>query len=163
MRIMCDAATENFQTHTMKKIFVTKESVRMKAVRPSGPGGHNADRRSLKVQMWALVTKLPLTEVEKKLVRKNLARHINKKGEIEVVCEAERSQEENRDIGLALMNKMITDAIVVKKARIPTEAPRTAKNEGVHQRRLRYTKKKERRVYTATSSTEMRSLKREVG
>ena len=147
----------------MKKIFVTKESVRMKAVRPSGPGGHNADRRSFKVQMWALVVKLPLTEVEKKLVNKNLSRHINKKGELEVVCEAERSQEENRDIGLALMNKMIADAIVVKKTRIPTEAPRNVKDEGVHQRRLRYTKKKERRVYEATSSTEMRGLKREVG
>ena len=147
----------------MRKPFVTKESVRMKAVRPSGPGGHNADRRSLKVQMWALVAKLPITAAEKKLVTKNLARHINKKGELEVICEAERSQEENRDIGLALMNKMIAGAIAVKKTRIPTEAPRNVKDEGVRQRGLRYTKKKERRTYKATSLSEMRSLKREVG
>lgn len=145
------------------KIFVTKESVRMKAVRPSGPGGHMADRRSLKVQMWAMVSKLPLTEAEKKMVLKNLAHRINKKGELEVVCEAERSQEENRDTGLELMNTMIAEAIKPKKARIPTEPPRNVKDEGVRQRGLRYTKKKERRISKAETRPNMGKLKNLAG
>lgn len=145
------------------KIFVTKESVRMKAVRPSGPGGHMADRRSLKVQMWATVAKLPLTEAEKKMVLKNLAHRINKKGELEVACEAERSQEENRDTGIELMNTLIADAIKVKKPRIPTEAPRNVKDEGIRERRLRYTKKKERRTSKAETRPNMAKLKNLAG
>lgn len=141
------------------KTFVTKESVRMKAVRSGGPGGHFADRRSMKVQMWALVEKLPLTEAQKKMVRKNLAHRINKKDELEVMCSEERSQEENRDIGLELMNKMIAEAIKVKKPRIPTEAPRNVKDKGVRERELRYTKKKERRTSKAETRTKMGKLK----
>ncbi|MCX6788308.1 MAG: peptide chain release factor-like protein [bacterium] len=145
------------------KIFVTRESVRTKAVRPSGPGGHMADRRSMKIQMWALVEKLPLTEAHKKMVRKNLAHRINKKDELEVMCEAERSQEENRDTALELMNTLIADAIKVKKPRIPTEPPRNVKDEGVRQRELRYTKKKERKTSKAETRPNMGKLKNLVG
>ena len=145
------------------KIFVTKESVRMKAVRTGGPGGHNAERRSHKVQMWALVAKLPLTEAQKKLVRKNLAHRINKKDELEVMCSEERSQEENRDIGLELMNKLIAEAIKVKKPRIPTEPPRNVKDEGVRQRELRYTRKKERKLSKAETRPNMGKLKNLAG
>lgn len=151
-----------YTSHGMKT-FVTKESVRVKAVRPSGPGGHMADRRSLKVQMWAIVAKLPLTEAQKKMVNKNLAHRINKKGELEVVCEAERSQEENRDTALELMNTLIADAIKAKKSRIPTEPPRNVKDEGVRERKLRFTRKKERRVFKATTKSEMGDLKKLIG
>lgn len=141
------------------KQFVTKDSVRMKAVRASGPGGHMADRRSMKVQLWVEVAKLPISEAQKKMVREHLAHRINKKGELEVMCQEERSQEINRDIGLAHMNLMIADAVRVQKERIPTEAPRTVKKEGIRQRELRYTKKKTRRVSHAETSTRMRALK----
>lgn len=143
--------------------FVTKESVRMKAVRAGGPGGHNAERRSHKVQMWALIAKLPLTEAQKKLVRKNLAHRINKKDELEVMCSEERSQEENRDIGIELMNKLVAEAIKVKKVRIPTEPPRNVKDEGVRQRELRYTRKKERKTSKAGTRTNMGKLKNLAG
>ncbi len=147
----------------MAKTFVTKESVRMKAVRSGGPGGHNAERRSHKVQMWALIAKLPLTEAQKKMVRKNLTHRINKKDELEVMCSEERSQEENRDTGIELMNTLITDAIKVKKPRIPTEPPRNVKDDGVRERKLRFTRKKERRVFKATTRSEMGDLKKLIG
>lgn len=145
------------------RILVTKESVRMKAVRASGPGGHQSDRRSKKVQMWVSVAKLPLTEAEKKLVRTKLAHRINKRDELEEVCEDTRSQEENRDIGLARMNELINVAITARPLRIPTEAPRAAVLAGIKQRRARYTQKKERRMNKGTTSGKMRNLKELAG
>ncbi len=145
------------------RIFVTKESVRMKAVRAHGPGGHQSDRRSKKVQMWIEVSKLPITEAEKKMVRKNLAHRINKNDEFEEVCEDQRSQELNRDIGLERMNALIEQAIAVRAPRIKTEAPREAIVEGIKQRRARYTKKKERRIYKGTTYGKMKALKERTG
>ena len=126
-------------------IFVTKEMVRMKAVHSSGPGGHQSANRSKKVQMWVEVEKLPLSDHQKKLVREKLAHRINKNDELEEVCQDERSQEMNRDIGIERMNALIAEAIHENPERIPTEPPRAVKREGVHERLLRYMKKKFRR------------------
>ncbi len=135
----------------------------MKAVRAKGPGGHNSDRRSKKVQMWVEVSKLPITDEEKELVRERLAHRINKNDELEEVCEDQRSQELNRDIGLERMNALIEEAITVEKPRIPTEAPRKVKQEGVQQGRLRHEKAKMRREEKATSSAELRKMKEDAG
>ncbi|MEK7089697.1 MAG: hypothetical protein AAB920_02655, partial [Patescibacteria group bacterium] len=82
---------------------------------------------------------------------------------LEVMCSEERSQEENRDTGIELMNTLITDAIKVKKPRIPTEPPRNVKDDGVRERKLRFTRKKERRVFKATTRSEMGDLKKLIG
>lgn len=135
----------------------------MKAVRAHGPGGHQSDRRSKKVQMWIEVSRLPITEAEKKLVRTKLAHRINKNDEFEEVCEDQRSQELNRDIGLERMNVLLNDAIAVRAPRIKTEAPREAIVAGIKERRARYTRKKERLTNKGTTYGKMRSLKERTG
>ena len=81
-------------------MIVTLENVRWKAVRASGPGGQRVNRRSTKVQMWVKVEDLPLTDLEKRRIRQNLAHRINHNDELEVWSEEERSQELNRDSAL---------------------------------------------------------------
>ena len=130
----------------------------MKAV-SGGPG--DLTLRGGHKSRCGLIAK-PLTE-DRKMVRKNLTHRINKKDELEVMCSEERSQEENRDTGIELMNTLITDAIKVKKPRIPTEPPRNVKDDGVRERKLRFTRKKERRVFKATTRSEMGDLKKLIG
>jgi len=143
--------------------FFHNDDVRMKTSRASGPGGMNASRRSTKVQIWVPVEKLILTEEQKKGLRAKYQKYINSEDELEASCEEERSQEENMDNATQHMTDLIAKAIAVKAPRIPTEVPRPAMQEAVHQRRLRYMKSKDRKDSKRTSNTEIQKLFEEEG
>lgn len=127
-------------------MFLREKDVRWKAVRASGPGGQRVNRRSTKVQMWIKISDLPMSERERKLVRRKLARHLNRNDEIEVWYEAERSQEENKDHALAHLNQIVLDALKVRSPRIPTEPPRGREDKRIKEKKLVSEKKRSRRA-----------------
>lgn len=121
-----------------------KNDVKFKAVRASGPGGQNVNRRSTKVQVWVEVGKLGLTDEEETRLREKLAHHLNQRDELEVVVEDQRSQEENRDIALERLRTMIEEALKVPAERIPTEAPPRAEHGRIFRKKATGAKKEER-------------------
>ncbi len=127
-------------------LYFEENDVRMQTARSSGPGGQNVNKRATKIQLWVPVGKLKLDEAAKKRLRTKLASHINKDDELEVSCEESRSLEQNRDEAYMRMGALIEEAIHVNAPRIPTEVPRPAAEEAIREHRLRYTRKKERRV-----------------
>jgi ribosome-associated protein len=92
--------------------------VRVEAVRSEGPGGQNLNRRDTKVHAWVKVDDLKLDEDGKKLVREKLAHRVTKRDELEVTNEAGRTQEENRENALEIMEKLIEEAIKESPPRI---------------------------------------------
>ena len=124
---------------------ITDEDVRFKAVRSGGPGGQRANRRSTKVQLWVKIGNLPLTEIEKKRIRRKLAKHINHLDELWVENEEERSQKLNRDNALEHINELIEEALKVPPRRIPTTPPRSAEEIRIRAKKMRGEKKKSRR------------------
>ncbi|MDI6821067.1 MAG: alternative ribosome rescue aminoacyl-tRNA hydrolase ArfB [Patescibacteria group bacterium] len=128
-----------------KQMLITEKDVKFKAVRASGPGGQRTNRRSTKVQLWIKIGNLPLKNIEKRRIREKLAHHINSDDEIEVWSEEERSQEMNRDKALFHLNKLVEEALKVRKPRIPTEPPRQAEEERIFDKKIKSEKKKMRR------------------
>jgi len=126
-------------------MLLDESDVNWKAVRASGPGGQRVNRRSIKVQMWVKVADLPLGDKEKKILRVKLVHHLNHKDELEVWCEEERSQEENKDRALARMNKLIGSALKMRAQRIPTEPTQGSKNERIREKKFISEKKRARR------------------
>lgn len=127
-------------------MLITGKDVKFKASRSSGPGGQRANRRSTKVQLWVKIGNLPLTEIEKRRIRKKLAKHINHLDELWVENEEERSQEMNRDNALEHVNELIEKALKVPPRRIPTTPPRSAENIRIRAKKIRGEKKKSRRA-----------------
>ncbi len=127
-------------------MLVNKDDVKFKAVRSSGPGGQKASRRSTKVQLWVKIGDLPLTEAEKRRVRRKLERHINHLDELWVENEEERSQELNRKKALQKINDLIEEALKVPPLRIPTEPRRLAKEARIRAKKIKSEKKKSRRI-----------------
>lgn len=123
---------------------IDENNIKFKAVRASGPGGQNVNRRSTKVQIWVEVGKLGLTEEEEKRIREKLAHRLNQRDELEVVVEDQRSQEENRDIALERLRTMIEEALRVPPERIPTEAPPHVERGRVVRKKATGAKKEER-------------------
>lgn len=124
----------------------TSNGVKFKAVRASGPGGQRVNRRSTKVQLWVKISGLPLGEAEKKRIRKKLTHHINRKDELEVWSEEERSQELNRDKALGRMNELLKDALKVPPPRIPTVPRRSVEDKRIGEKKLTSLKKRSRRL-----------------
>lgn len=127
-------------------MLIDENNVRFKAVRAQGPGGQRANRRSTKVQLWVKIGDLPLSEIQKKRLRKQLAHHINGDDEIWVRDEEERFQEQNREKALAHLNLMISDALKMPKLRIPTEPPRNFEEERIREKKITSEKKRSRRL-----------------
>lgn len=123
-----------------------KNQVRFKASRSSGPGGSRANRRSTKVEIWVKVGNLPLSEKEKKLVRRKLAHHLNRKDEVWIDNQETRSQEMNRDLAVENLNAMLEGALKVPKPRIPTEPRRSAKEGRIKGKKILSEKKRARRA-----------------
>lgn len=127
-------------------ISLDKKKVKIKTARSSGPGGSNANRRSTKVQAWVKINDLPITDAQKKLLRKKLPRHrLNHNDEVEAWCEEDRSQERNRENALGHLTDVINETLKVNAPRIPTEVPRRVKRERVEDKKRHGLKKAFRR------------------
>mgnify|MGYP001559215298 CR=1 FL=1 len=129
---------------TEKQSFASEDNTRFEAVRSSGPGGQNVNRRSTKVHAWVRVGDLLISSDKKKLLRERLAGRINQNDELEVSNDEERSQVMNKERALVRMNELITEAIKIPPKRIPTVVPRGAKAAARRHNELRYEKKKSR-------------------
>ncbi len=103
------------------------------------------NRRSTKVEIWVSVKNLPLSEKERKIIRKKLAGHLNQKDEIWVENQETRSQEMNRDLAMGRLNALLKEALRVPKARIPTEPRRGAKERRIKEKKILSEKKRRRR------------------
>lgn len=126
-------------------MIVNLKDVTWKAVRAHGPGGQRTNRRSTKVQMWVRVQDLPVSEIQKRRIRQELAHHINHEDELEVWCEEERSQEMNRERALKHMNVLLEGALKVPAPRIPTEPPRSLEDSRISEKKIVSAKKHSRR------------------
>ena len=95
--------------------------------------------------MWVRVDELPFDSHEKQMLRKKLAHHINQDDEIWVECQETRSQETNRDLALAHLNKLIEDALKEPPLRVPNEPPLNAEDIRIHDKKKVSEKKRGRR------------------
>lgn len=121
------------------------DEVKTKSVRASGPGGQRTNRRSTKVQIWIKISDLPLSEKEKQLIREKLAHRVNHEDELEVESEEERFQKRNKERAYEKLSELIEGAIHKDPPRIQTEPPRSAEEQRMRHKHLRYQKKRSRR------------------
>ncbi|MDP2705591.1 MAG: peptide chain release factor-like protein [bacterium] len=124
--------------------FLAKKAT-MQASRSSGVGGQNVNRRSTKVQLHLKVEDLPLTEDEKKKIRRKLNRHINENDELFAVCEEERTQLLNRRKAEEHLKTLIDSALVILSPRIPVQPSYSANIKRVEGKKIKSQRKQNRR------------------
>ena len=129
----------------MKNI-VPENLMRFKSARSGGPGGQNVNKRSTKVQAWVIVSRIPVSEMEQKLIREKLAHRINHKDELEVECDEERSHEANKEKAIERMNELILEAIKIPKKRIPTTSPKGIEEKFQDEKKQHSEKKRLRKI-----------------
>ncbi len=116
-------------------------------VRSSGPGGQNVNKLSTKAQVhWSVGSSHAFTPEQKWRIRGKLKNRLTVDDEIVVACSAERSQDQNRQRAISILNSLVEGALRVPKKRIPTRPTKTSKEKRLQSKILRGRIKRLRRA-----------------
>lgn len=117
-----------------------------RATRSGGPGGQHVNTSSTRVELWWDATGSPsLSPAQRERVLAALAGKLTDDGQLRIVSSETRSQTRNREAAVARFRAVLAGALAVRKARRPTRMPRAAKERRLKEKRVRSTRKQERR------------------
>lgn len=104
--------------------------------RSSGKGGQNVNKLSTKAEVrWNIDTSEKFTPEEKEKIKLVLANKINKKGDLFVVSQEERSQLQNRERAIERLNNLIESALAPEKERVPTKPTISSKERRLEEKK----------------------------
>jgi len=110
--------------------------------RSGGPGGQNVNKLETKATVrWNFQQSPSLDEQQKQLVAEKLKNRINEKGEVIVYAQTERSQLQNKQRAVEILNDLVNSALTVAPERIPTRIPRRAKEKRLKEKTRQARKK----------------------
>ncbi|KKR79404.1 MAG: Class I peptide chain release factor [Candidatus Nomurabacteria bacterium GW2011_GWA2_40_9] len=106
--------------------------------RSSGKGGQNVNKTSTKVILhWPVGKSLVLSDEEKARVREKLVNKINNEDELVLMSEEERSQPQNKEIAIARLQSLVTEALRVPKKRRSTRPTKASKLRRIESKKQR--------------------------
>lgn len=117
---------------------IPMEEVEFRASRAPGPGGQNVNRRATRVEArWNVLASAAVTEEERSRILRRLASRISKEGVLRVVAYRERTQGRNKERAAARLQELVREAVRVRKRRVKTAPPASAKRARLEDKRRR--------------------------
>jgi ribosome-associated protein len=118
--------------------------VRATAVRASGPGGQNVNRRSTKVELRVRVGDLPLKGWQAERLRRLAGARLTSDDELILTAETERTQGANRRVALDRLRVLLIESMHRPAVRKPTRPTRGSVERRLRSKREQGEKKKRR-------------------
>ena len=116
-----------------------------KTSRSSGKGGQNVNKTETKVGLWFDVDASALfSEEEKTRIRLRLASSITDDGYLQLTCDEQRSQLQNKQLVIERAIEMLEKALVVRKPRKKTKPSRATVEKRLEEKRKKSLKKIDR-------------------
>jgi ribosome-associated protein len=123
-----------------------ESEIKLSASRSSGPGGQNVNKVNSKVELrFSVLSTLILTETEKELIITKLKNKINKEGEIVLVSQEARSQNENKVLVTEKFFSLMAKALTLPDPRKKTRPTLSSKVKRLDDKKMRGEVKRTRR------------------
>lgn len=115
--------------------------------RSSGPGGQNVNKVNSKVTLrWPIANSAILTDEEKELLLRKLASRLTTEGELMIISQESRSQQQNKELAIEKLDALLTKAFAKKKVRKATKPSKAAAQNRIEKKKRHSEKKKMRKV-----------------
>lgn len=129
-----------------ERISIPRGELVFRASRAGGPGGQHVNTSSTRVELlWDFAHSGAIDDATRATLLEKLAARLDSAGHLRVVASAERSQRQNREAAEAKLAELVRNALRVRKARRKTRVPRGAVEDRLKEKKLRSSRKKERR------------------
>lgn len=126
-------------------VVIPEGEIRLEFSRSGGKGGQNVNKVESRVQLfWDLWNTRVLDEAGKVRVATKLRTKMNDRGEVVVVADSERSQLQNRMLGVKKLQELVRRALVVPRVRRATKPTRASKERRLETKTKRSLVKKDR-------------------
>jgi ribosome-associated protein len=127
-------------------IEISEDELVFKASRSSGPGGQNVNKLSTRVTaLLDVVNCRSLSDEQKELIRRRLAKRVSRDGLIKVVSQRHRSQKANRQAATERLVELLAAALETEPRRRRTKKPRSADQKRLEEKKRRSILKQHRR------------------
>ncbi len=120
--------------------------VKYSTARSSGPGGQNVNKVNTKVTIYLNINdSQQLSSYQKTQIHDKLKSRINQEGILILHCDKTRSQIKNKEIALATLNSIISQALKPVKKRISTKPTKASKLKRLQSKKILSEKKSSRK------------------
>lgn len=120
----------------------------IRAVKSAGPGGQHVNKVSTKIELrFQIDSSLQLTEIEKVLIKLQLANRINNEGELVLSDQSSRSQFKNKQAAINKFFELLEFALKPRKKRIATKPTKASKKKRIDDKKRQSLKKELRKKW----------------
>ncbi len=126
-------------------VSIPSAALTFSAVRASGPGGQNVNRRATKVELRVAVYDVPIDELARTRLRRLASHLLTDDDELIIVCDESRSQRRNREACVARLGELVRASRVTPKRRIATRPTRASKQRRLDAKKQRGELKRRRK------------------
>jgi len=117
------------------------------ASRSSGPGGQNINKLNTKIELrFSISNTMLLSDKEKELIMRKLAKKINLNGELILIAQSERTQLMNKKVVTEKFYSVVSKALTSPAKRRATRPTIASVKKRIEEKRNRGVKKKLRRT-----------------
>ena len=125
------------------KIHIPEEELLFKASRSSGPGGQNVNKLNTKITLFYNINESErFTVNQKKVISERLSTRIDKDGFLRIVSQKYRTQNENRQAAIERFQKLLSEALIIRRVRKKTKIPYSSKQKRLSNKKHRSSLKK---------------------